>query len=137
MADIVLALKPNWLELILSGKKTVEARRVLPKNLNPGDKVFLYCHGDIHGVAHVRKVLRTSEDVTNYGIYGMYYIIQDWCGSKEPSNNQMNQLSKYMSGGKESCRGYIVLHNVTRYDDPHPWHGSIPKNFIYYRKEEK
>lgn len=137
MADIVLAIKPNWLDLILSGQKTIEARRVLPKNLDTGDKVFLYCSGDIHGVAHVRRVLRTSEDCRNYGIYGMYYIIQDWCGSKEPSQHQMSQLSKYMNGAKASCGGYIALYNVTRYDDPHPWHGSIPKNFIYYRKEKK
>ena len=134
MADIVLAIKPNWLELILSGQKTIEARRVLPKNLDPGDKVFLYCRGDIHGVAHVSRVLRTSEDWTNSGIYGMYSILCDWCGSKEPSHHQMRQLGKYMNGAKTSCSGYIVLYNVTRYDDSHAWHGSTPQNFIYYRK---
>lgn len=132
MADIVLALKPLWLDLILSGRKTVEARRVLPKNIKPGDKVYLYCRGDIHGVAHVNKVLRTGEDCVNYGWFS---LMVNWCGSSEPASKTMRQLEDYMSGARESCCGYIVLHNVTRYDDPHPWRGAIPQNFIYYRKE--
>ena len=134
MADIVLALKPNWLDLILSGKKTVEARRVLPKDIQAGDKIYLYCHGDIHGVAHVKKVLRTNEDCLKYGLYS---LMMHWCGSSEPASKTMRQLEDYMSGARESCCGYIVLHKVTRYDDPHPWRGSIPQNFIYYRKEQK
>lgn len=55
MADIVLALKPKWLELILSGKKTAEFRRVMPKVLVPGDKVYLYQGGALHGVAVVKE----------------------------------------------------------------------------------
>lgn len=130
MSDIVLAVKPRWLDLILEKKKTVEARRVLPKDIKPGDKVFLYCQGAILGVAHVYRILRTSEDCLKYGLTS---LMMDWCGSNCPASKTMRELEEYMSGARESCCGYIVFSKVARYDDPHPWRGATPKNFIYYR----
>lgn len=130
MADIVLALKPKWLELILSGKKTVEARRVLPKELQEGDKIYLYGQGHLHGFADVKRVLRTSEDCVNYGLYS---LMMQWSGERKPAREIFQALGEYMEGAKPSCRGYIVMHNATRYDDPHPWRGSTPQNFIYYK----
>ncbi len=49
MADVLLAMRPGWLELILSGRKTAEFRRVMPKQIKSGDWVYLYCKGYIHG----------------------------------------------------------------------------------------
>ena len=130
MADIVLALRPKWLEFILRGKKTAEARRVLPKNLNTGDKVYLYCKGCIHGHAYVKRILRTSEDCVDYGLYS---LSQDWSGEHMPPPQILAELEDYMRGAKPTHCGYIILHNAARYEDPHPWRGSTPQNFIYYR----
>lgn len=130
MADIVLALKSKWLELILSGKKTAEARRVLPKKLNPGDKVFLYCRRFLHGHAYVKKVLRTGNDCVDYGLYSLSI---HWSGDRALSHETLKELEDYMSKAKPSRCGYIILQNATRYDDPHPWRGSTPQNFIYYK----
>lgn len=42
MKTVLLPVHPNWLELILSGKKTVEVRKTKPKEAAPF-KVLLYC----------------------------------------------------------------------------------------------
>ena len=42
MKTVLLPVHPNWLELILSGKKTVEVRKTKPKEAVPF-KVLLYC----------------------------------------------------------------------------------------------
>lgn len=121
MADIVLALKPKWLELILTGKKTVEVRRALPKSLNPGDRIFLYCKGDIHGVATVAGV----KDNGNYYMWRLSQIYADRaCLSAK-------EILDYLFRG--SNPGFIEIAAVERYADPHPWRGPIPQNFIYYK----
>lgn len=42
MKTVLLPVHPNWLELILSGKKTVEVRKTKPKEAVPF-RVLLYC----------------------------------------------------------------------------------------------
>lgn len=124
MADIVLALKPKWLELILSGKKVAEFRKVLPQKLEPGDKIYLYCKGDIHGVARVVAVKHVLdfEDKRNY----VHHYSELGCLTHD-------EILSYWTGARSP--GVILLEMQTRYYDPHPWRGSTPQNFIYYRKE--
>ena len=42
MKNIMLSIRPEWLQKILSGQKTVELRLSRP-NLTPPFMVFLYC----------------------------------------------------------------------------------------------
>ena len=42
MKNIMLSIRPEWLQKILSGQKTVELRLSKP-NIAPPFKVFLYC----------------------------------------------------------------------------------------------
>lgn len=124
MADIVLALKPKWLELILSGKKTAEFRRVMPKKLKRDDKVYLYCQGDIHGYAIVTDVERVDPRDDSHAP-AIADTFEDWgCLTSD-------EILDYWEGAKSP--GMILLINATRYDDPHPWRGTTPQNFIYYR----
>ena len=42
MTDILLSIHPKWAELILSGEKTIEVRKTVPKELCEGERIFLY-----------------------------------------------------------------------------------------------
>lgn len=127
MADIVLALKPKWLELILSGKKTAEVRRTLPARLEPGDKVYFYCKGDIHGFAFVEDVYHVVDYITKRQY--AYWCAEHACLTEQEILNYWN----YGYNGRfATSPGVILLQDVQRYEDPHPWRGSTPQNFIYY-----
>ena len=41
MDCVLISIKPEWVELILSGKKTIEVRKGLP-NLKQPFKVYIY-----------------------------------------------------------------------------------------------
>lgn len=56
MNEIILAMKPKWLHLIIERKKTCEVRRTGPKVVP--DWLFLYQGGCIHGLAHVVGVVK-------------------------------------------------------------------------------
>lgn len=128
MADIVLALKPKWLELILIGKKTIECRRSMPKKLKIGDRVYLYCHGCIHGFC-------TAYDIHHIqrGDFGELMALTDVF--HDNACLELDEMGEYLWGG--TSPGLIFIKDATRYDDPHPWRGATPQNFIYYRKEEE
>lgn len=44
MRAVLLSIKPQWCELIASGKKTVEVRKTMP-NIDKEFKVYIYCTG--------------------------------------------------------------------------------------------
>lgn len=124
MADIVLALKPKWLELILSGKKTIECRRIMPKKLVMGDRVYLYCQGNIHGFCTVADVHLMQRDDFDE-VMSLSDVFH------EHACLPFDEMGQYLWGGKSP--GLIFFNHVTRYTDPHPWRGSTPQNFIYYK----
>lgn len=124
MADIVLALKPKWLELILSGKKTVECRRIMPKKLQVGDRIFLYCQGDLHGVCTVYDIHHMQADDFDELMSLTEVFHENAC-------LEQDAMGQYLWGGK--APGLIFLKVVMRYGYPHPWRGPNPQNFVYYR----
>ena len=128
MADIVLALEPKWLELILSGKKTVECRRIMPKKLVRDDRVYLYCQGYIHGFCTVSGV-ESIDGNDDWEVDATVSTFAEYACLAE------DELRAYWQGAKRP--GLIFLKHATSYEHPHPWHGSTPQNFIYYRKKKK
>lgn len=116
MADIVLAMRSEWMGLILSGKKTMEFRRSMPKDLKPGDKVYLYCRRYIHGVATVKDV--------HYGASGQLATEYAHQGCIDRNVAQL-----YLYGGKRP--GVIELENARRSDEALEWHGPVVQNFQY------
>ena len=116
MASIVLAMKPKWMELILDGRKTVEFRRAMPKNLEPGDKVHLYCRGYIHGSCMVKAV--------HYGTSGQ--LASDFA---HMGCIDRNEAQRYLYGGNRP--GVILLAEPVRFDKALEWYGPVVQNFQY------
>lgn len=57
MREIILAMQPRWLNLILDGKKTAEVRRTSPARAEDDPcRLWLYQGGAIHGYANVARV---------------------------------------------------------------------------------
>ena len=127
MADIVLALRPKWLELILDGKKSSEFRRVMPKDLLPGDKVYLYHGGALHGVAVVKE--------TDYAYHCCHEEHEEDCACLALSYEKTGCIDwraayGYLCGGKRP--GVIELDQVQRFAAPVKWRGAVVQNFVYY-----
>lgn len=55
MEEIILAMKPKYLELILNGTKTAELRRTHPVTTRLPDRLWLYQGGCIHGSVDVNR----------------------------------------------------------------------------------
>ena len=119
MADVVLAIRPEWLDLILRGKKTAEFRRAMPKNLNPGDRVYFYKQRRISGVATVKEV--------HYGASGQ--LASDFA---HMGCIDRNEAQRYLYGGKRP--GVIELEDA--YYDSFPWEGPVVQNFVYYVRQD-
>ena len=84
MKEVLISIKPEWCELIMSGKKTIEFRKSGPKNKEPfkaiiycskgGKKIYQNGHllngkviGEFNSVAHDLGVPRKfSEGVVEY-----------------------------------------------------------------------
>ncbi|MEW8646721.1 MAG: ASCH domain-containing protein [Candidatus Thiodiazotropha endolucinida] len=64
MNDILISIRPNFVEKILDGKKTVELR-TRRANLQPGTRMWIYStlpQGEICAMAHVEFVHTDSPD---------------------------------------------------------------------------
>lgn len=132
MADVVLALRAEWLELILSGKKTAEFRRVMPKELGVGDRVYLYHNRALHGVAVV-------ED-TDFVLSPRHEEHEDDCAFTSKTYERhgcvdWKVIFSYLLGGQRA--GVILLRDVERYCVPRPWDGSVVQNFVYFNKQSR
>lgn len=116
MAGILMAFRPEWMELILSGRKRAEFRRVMPKRIKRGDWLYLYCRGYLHGRVQVDEVCRgtTLQLARSFAKEGCL----------RPEDAQV-----YLHLGKSP--GVIKLGKVERWKTPSRWEGSVPQNFIY------
>lgn len=116
MSDIILALKTKWANLILEGKKSAEVRRILPKDLSPGDKCFIYCRGAILGYAVVKNIVTVDPndalDVMSIsGVFSEYACLET------------ADMGYYLFGGKRP--GIIIFESFRKYDKPEPYEGHI------------
>lgn len=122
MADIVLALKPKWLTLIQTGKKTIECRRQMPAKLNPGDKVFFYCKGKLHGYGTAYDVHRMQKDDFDE-LMAMVDVFH------EAACLSVDEMGEYLIGG--SRPGLIFLKDIHVYSELKPWDYPPPQNYVY------
>lgn len=61
--SILLSIKPEFVDLIFSGEKTVELRKAIPKNLSNNDEIIIYASSptkSIVGKAKIKKVAQHS-----------------------------------------------------------------------------
>lgn len=72
MKSVILSIRPNWCEKIISGKKTIEIRKTKPKIETPF-KCYIYCtNGEtLYRSAYTQHILLTRDkyktDLTNAG----------------------------------------------------------------------
>jgi len=132
MADVVLALQRKWLELILCGVKTAEFRRVMPKALMAGDKVYLYHERALHGVAVVERVdfalgARHEEHDEDCACLARSY---EGCGCLG-----WDAAYAYLYRGRRP--GVMVLRDVQRFGSPRVWVGPVVQSFVYYHGRKR
>ena len=129
MADVLMAFKPKWAQLILDGRKTVECRRVMPKSLQVGDKVWMYCQGYILGYFMVRDV----EVFDGKDEWQMNDIIDTFAEYARLSDDE---LRAYWTGARRP--GLIFAKEATPNAYPVRWEGvGHPHNFIYLKGGEQ
>lgn len=129
MADVLMAFKPKWAMLILDGRKTVDCRRVMPKRLQVGDKVWMYCQGYILGHFLVRDV----EVFDGKDEWQMDAIIDTFA---EDARLSEDELRAYWAGARRP--GLIFVKGATPNAYPVRWEGvGHPKNFIYLKGAEQ
>ena len=73
MKSVLLSIKPEWCELIASGKKTLEVRKTKPK-LNTPFKCYIYCTKGKSDNQSSGKVIGefTCDDMTSFGFTPYY-----------------------------------------------------------------
>lgn len=54
MKSVMISIKPNWCELIASGKKTLEIRKTKP-NLETPFKCYIYCTKEFYNSDYIPK----------------------------------------------------------------------------------
>lgn len=116
MSDIILAIRPKWAELIFAGKKTIEVRRGMPRNITADDTVYFLYNSEIHGHATIQSILRGIPDpLPDYFLHGSCLTLE--------------QYQNYITGARHP--GAIFLTEPVRYHKPKPHHGPVVQNFIY------
>lgn len=131
MADVVLALRRKWLELILGGVKTAEFRRLMPADLRIGDRVYLYHNRALHGVAVVDGLdFSASPNHPDYE-EDCFCLALSYAGGGclDPQ-----EAFAYLYHGRRP--GVILLRDVQRFLLPQVWDGSVVQNFVYYDRKE-
>lgn len=132
--DVIISIKPEWVEKIISGEKTIELRKSFPKQVTPF-RCFIYVSQDFTNYRG-----NTDEVWTSRGkIIGVVNILKDitthslgyykQCGDDCLSNRERED---YL-GGKVG-HGWL-LRNVKVYDEPRPLSGfyldRAPQSWCY------
>ena len=135
MQSIMISIHPKWVEKIISGEKTIEVRKFIPKCELPF-KVYVY------------KSLGTYKDLTlntaidkNRGKVVAEFIVRDYTKltpnfpmSILESNSQkaIGDFIKYLESGKKFTYAYDIS-NLKVYDKPKglgEFRGKCPKQAI-------
>lgn len=129
MRNVVIALKPKWLDLILRGEKTIEFRRALPNDICNGDIAYLYNNKKLHGECKILDVIR----IPGMGEYN-HIICCRRLADMYSAGGQIDadDAYAYLAGGKKP--GVIFLGAGTKYREPVAWAGPVVQNFVYYNK---
>lgn len=107
MKTVLLPVHPNWLELILSGKKTIEVRKTKPKEAVPF-RVLLYCTKNPHELAkdkngNIVLLSRNKKaDISDLEILSGKVVAEFVCDFVA-EHNANNQIQAYYNGTQETC----------------------------------
>jgi predicted transcriptional regulator len=104
-SDIIISIKPSYVEEILAGRKTVELRRRFPECLGSGGILWIYAtkpEQSLIGAARVKAVRRMS-------------LGSLWRSFGEQARVPKSFFNEYFSGAREGFG--VVLGSVVRFEE--------------------
>ena len=113
MNAVLISIRPQWCELIASGKKTLEVRKSRPKLETPF-KVYIYCTKDKNGWFHFGKKERLDGKIIGE------FVCDNIRRFDVPYPAYQSKLDKRIL--EESCCTYYALHRYAYHDDLYGWH---------------
>lgn len=151
MKSVMISIKPQYCELITSGKKTIEVRKTRPK-IDVPFKVYIYCTiggGDLYSVnGRVQKPNEIKIDLTkdtvieqiNGTVIGEFIcdkIFEIDYGIEEGvyfDGEYQNGFDTNGSGDNIACLSFVDLENYLTNNEGYGWHISDLK--IYDKPKE-
>lgn len=156
MKTVLLSVHPNWLELILSGKKTVEVRKTKPKEAEPF-RVLLYCtknplelakdkNGNIVLLSRNKKADISDLEILSGKVIAEFVcdkIIDIDYGIEEGvffDGKHQRGFETNGIGNNPTCLSFIDLENYLTNNKGYGWHISDlkiydkPKELIQFQK---
>ncbi len=124
--SILISIKPEYVDLIFSGDKTVELRRVLPKNLPDNTEIIIYATSPtkcIVGKARIKNIEEQPLDKL-------------WKKFGHRTGITLEYFKEYFKG---KDRGYgLILDRIEKFSSPYPL-GSLrdtlnfspPQSYMY------
>lgn len=80
MKSVLISIKPQWCELIASGKKTIEIRKTKPKVETPF-KVYIYCTQARNPIRDSGRILMCEDDLALTNRWGQGKLVENPCGA--------------------------------------------------------
>lgn len=114
---IILSVQPRWLHKILTGKKTIEIRKSMPKCDYPID-VYLYCTKAEHYLTDDNFNCLNGKIVAKFTLNKVDKIINNgWCFDIHNENGAYtNQIAK------RSCLDFIDMKKYLNDKNGYAWH---------------
>ena len=113
MSQVIISLKPEYGNLVLSGSKTVELRNRIVR-IEPGTKIWIYITrpiGEIVAMADLNSVIHDSP-VSIWRRYGRQMCI-DWVGFEDYVGDR-RQVSALLLGGVTALDEPIPIGGIRR-----------------------
>lgn len=79
MKSVMISIKPEWCELIASGRKTIEVRKTKPKIKTPF-KVYIYCTQARNPIRDSGRILMYEDDLALTNRWGQGKLVANPCG---------------------------------------------------------
>lgn len=133
MKSVLISIKPEWCELIASGKKTIEVRKTMPRLETPF-KVYIYCTKN--GNFMVRSQNNPAKKTNKIKVYGGKVIGYFTCDSIECFTTDYRKNEEQTRRMEElSCVSLVELADYeTNAHCLYGWHIS---NLMLYTKPKK
>ncbi len=126
MKPVLISIKPEWVEKITSGKKTIEVRKSAPKEMP--FKAYIYCS---YGDMKTNYYLKGRGKVIGEFICDKVYSIKNQGNSFVVANEEQGVTNEI---ARQSCLDYDDMVGYLGNKDGYGWHISDLK--IYDKSKE-
>lgn len=131
MKCVMLSIRPQWVEKIASGEKTIEVRKTRPKIETPF-KCYIYCTigNGVKGDYLVQSGIQCSKVIGEF-ICDRVYLIKNQCDSFVVANEKQSVTNEI---ARQSCLDYYDMVAYLGNKNGYGWHISDLK--IYDKPKE-